>query len=148
MYTKVTNNSFLYQQQTKQAYVAYLDTFSWDFFLTGSTRYELTLKSARRLIERWYERVRLEGCTTLFWVAEPFELKDGHHLHGLLELPNCGKQYYKLMIDWWQWATGNGEGTKEKWNALNLQTYDTKRNAGSYCSKYVMKDRSDYDILC
>jgi len=147
MHTKLQQNGSNYQVELKNAYVEYLDEIPWDYFLTGTTRYDLTLKSARRLIERWYEKVRLEGQSKLFWVAEPFELKDGHHLHGLLQMPGTGPQYFNVMVNWWQWATGNQEGSKENWNALNLKKFDPKRNASGYCSKYLLKAHSDYDIL-
>lgn len=148
MHTNIQNNPYYYRQQTKQAYVAYLDTLPWDFFITGSTRYDLTLKSVRRLVERWYDRIKLMNESMLFWVAEPFELKDGHHMHGLLRMPACSKQYFNLMVDYWQWATGNNEGLKHKWNALHLVNYNPKQGASGYCAKYIMKDHSDYDLLC
>jgi hypothetical protein len=138
----------------KSAYIDYLQTLPWTFFITGSTRYELTLKSVRRLMERWYEAICTER-SRLFWVAEKFELKDGYHSHGLLHIENSDLNFHRL-IDQWQWATGNKaignnsgkiEWQKETWNALNLQKYDPTRGAGGYCAKYVLKSNADYDLL-
>lgn len=125
--------------------------------MTGSTRYELTLKSSRRLAERWFNAIKKDGWL-LFWVAEKFECKDGFHIHGLLSVPKEDPYTFNQLIDHWQLATGNKalsikdghkiEWDKEKWNALNLKRYDKKRGAGGYCAKYVFKCNADYDLLC
>jgi len=146
--TNIQNPFIGYQYQVKEAYVMYLSTIPWDFFVTGTTRYDLTLKSARRLAERWYARIRLLNQTMFFWVAEPFELKDGHHIHGLLKLPDCSKQYFDILTGSWQWATGNSDNEKTKWNYLHLVNYDPRRGAAGYCAKYVLKSHSDFDMLC
>ena len=138
--------------ETKRAVIRYLEALSWTFYLTGSTRYELTLKSTRRLFERWFDKFKVDHAR-LFWVAEKFELKDGYHGHGLLYLPaGPGEDlfpvdYFPALIDQWQWATGNPDRERSKWNALNLSHYDKKRGAGGYCAKYVFKDDADYDLL-
>jgi hypothetical protein len=150
-------------QKVKKCYVSYLETLPWTYFITGSTRYELTLKSTRRLAERWFEAIKTNG-SILFWVAEKFECKDGYHMHGLLYIPNPYKEdtgnvfLFQRLVDHWQLATGNKalsidksnrvEWDKEKWNALNLKRYDKKRGAGGYCAKYVFKRDADYDLLC
>jgi len=156
---KIQNN----QDKIKQAYISYLETIGFDYFLTGSTRYELTLKSARRLAERYFEAIKTEGAI-LFWVGEKFEVKDGYHIHGLLKIPNkYGKAdpdnvfLFQRLIDHWQLATGNKaisnhdgviEWNKESWNALNLSRFKKSKGAGGYCSKYVFKSNADYDLLC
>jgi len=156
--TKVINNS----QKYKQSYIDYLQTIPWTYYFTGSTRYELTLKSIRRLMERWYEGFKTDE-SLLFWVAEKFECKDGYHGHGLLKIKNKYGSLdpdnvflFKGLIDHWQLATGNkaisnDDGTIEwdrsEWNALNLKRYDPKRGAGGYCAKYVFKDNADFDLL-
>jgi hypothetical protein len=144
-------------QKVKKCYVKYLETLPWTYFLTGSTRYELTLKSSRRLAERWFDAIKSEGAI-LFWVAEKFECKDGFHIHGLLSVPKEDHYTFNQLIDHWQLATGNKaisvgndrkiEWDKAKWNALNLKRYDKKRGAGGYCAKYVFKRDADYDLLC
>jgi hypothetical protein len=139
---------------TKKAVISYLEALPWTFYLTGGTRYELTLKSVRRLMERWYNKFKVDQ-SRLFWVAEKFECKDGYHGHGLLYLPEPERavadlfkiDYFPGLIDQWQWATGNKDKDRSKWNALNLSHYDKKRGAGGYCAKYVFKDDADYDLL-
>lgn len=161
MEPKIQNN----YHKLKEAYISYLETLPWTFFLTGSTRYELTLKSVRRLAERFYQYIKNED-SRFFWVAEKFELKDGYHMHGLLSIPNKyedldpdGKILFLNLVDQWQRASGTKtiitktdnsisiEWDKSNWNALNLKKYDKKRGAGGYCAKYVFKNDADYDLL-
>jgi hypothetical protein len=152
----------------KKAVIAYLQTIPWTYYLTGGTRYELTLKSMRRTFDRWFEGYFTENHQTgmrywhpgiktegsiLFWVAEKFEVKDGYHGHGLLYLPDALQKqlfpvdYFPALINQWQRVTGNPDRDRAKWNALNLKHYDKKRGAGGYCAKYVFKDDADYDLL-
>ena len=136
----------------KTAVIDYINSLDWSYYLTGSTRYELTLKSERRLFERWYDSFKAPG-SRLFWVGEKFEVKDGYHGHGLLYLPDdlstdlFPVDHFPALIDRWQWATGNHTHDRKKWNALNLSHYDKKRGAGGYCAKYVFKSDADYDML-
>lgn len=156
--TKVINNS----QKYKQSYIDYLQTLPWTYYFTGSTRYELTLKSNRRLMEYFYEAIKVPD-SMLFHVAEKFECKDGYHGHGLLYLPNKygsldpdNKYLWRQLIDTWQLLAGNkaisndqGKITWDKagWASLNLKRYDPKRGAGGYCAKYIFKSDADYDLL-
>ena len=131
--------------------------------MTGSTRHELTMKSARRLSENWFNKISYSG-DVIFWVAEPFELKDGHHIHALLKT-QC---HFSDMVDLWQWATGNkanavsetGKISWQKkaemsesgivsggWNAVRLENYKKEIGAGKYVMKYILKKRCDYDLL-
>jgi hypothetical protein len=68
----------------KQGYIDYLNSLPWDYFITGSTAFPLTLPSLRRQWERWYSL--LFNYSVLFWVGEKFECRDGYHGHGLLKL--------------------------------------------------------------
>ena len=72
-----------------EALADYLNTQNWDRFCTFTTSYELTLKSARRLMDRTFTNLATNLFTNMplvmFWCAEKFECKDGYHTHGLLE---------------------------------------------------------------
>jgi chitodextrinase len=150
--TNIQINSNKSIPEVKKGYIDYLGTFNWNTFITGTTKYELTLPSARRLVERWYNTFNHVG-TALFWVAEKYEVKDGHHIHALLQ----GNVPYRQLIDNWQWATGNksdfvsAQGDfkwhKDTWNRIDIQKYDNRRKAGGYVSKYVFKKHADYDLL-
>lgn len=147
--TKIQNN----RDKHKQAWISYLESIPFTFYGTGTTRYSLTLASNRRLLERFYKALCIKG-SKLFYVAEPFDLKDGYHSHWLFYIPNNiepfnpdGDFLFKTIINTWQWATGNKDLKKEDWNRIDLQRYDSKRGAGGYCGKYLFKQNSDYDML-
>jgi len=147
------------KKKDQKAYVDWLESFEWNFFITPTTRYQLTLKSARRAIERYHKFMSADtkqNCT-IFWVAEPFEVKDGFHIHALMSVPDHfhERPYFDVIRENWQKVTGswgcvineNGMKVKKKANFIDVQRYDPKRNAGEYCLKYILKEGSDYDIL-
>jgi hypothetical protein len=147
--TKVNINS----QNTKQAWIDYLQALPWTFFITGTTRYPLSLKSNRRLQERFFEALCLRD-SKLFYVAEPFDLRDGYHSHSLFYIPANIKPWnpessflFREIVNTWQWATGNKDLTKENWSRIRITKYDRKRGAGGYCGKYIFKENADYDLL-
>lgn len=75
-------------EEAAQAYVSWLDRFSWDFFATFTTGHTLTLRSARRAMEGFYNEIEpYFPDARMFWVAEPHEVKDGYHTHALLKCP-------------------------------------------------------------
>jgi hypothetical protein len=148
----------------------YLDSLPWDFFITGSTGYTLSLPSARRLAER-YHNMMPAGSTT-FFVSEKFECKDGYHIHELLKI---NRNYYgrfnlnrgdlrqerpeeevsiRTLSELWQKATGNHPRSRDDdqvrwdiWNQIDLRPYMKGVGAHGYCAKYINKKRADYDIL-
>lgn len=146
-----------YRDANVKNLVEYLDTIDWNFFITGTTGYELTLKSARRLAERYHSN--LPPKSLFFWVGESFELKDGYHIHGLIKIPDvpAGKVspiLFNRMVDKWQIATGNkvvendhGALKWEIWNRIDLQPYMKHVGAHGYCAKYINKSKGDYDLL-
>lgn len=115
----------------------------WDYFVTFTTKYELTLPSCRRLMERFHNRIGQESLTKnrLFWVAEHFEAKDGYHAHGLLatEVPfDSLRKIYQIV---------SGARKKKETFRIHLAKYDPALGAAKYCSKYILKRCSDYDFL-
>jgi hypothetical protein len=134
----------------------YLGSLPWDFFVTGSTGYELTLKSARRLAERYSNN--LPAGSKFFWVAEKFECKDGYHIHGLIELADSNLKHdsrsIRILGQLWQLATGNkciennSDGIRwEIWNQIDNSPYMKGLGAHGYCAKYITKRKADYDLL-
>lgn len=150
-----------YRNANVQQFTEYLDTIPWNFFMTGTTGYELTLPSARRLAQRYYNN--LPTGSYFFWVGEKFELKDGYHIHGLIWIPGlpqfkpgqkAGKPLYNALIDYWQIATGNkvidndnGVLKWETWNRIDIQPFMKSVGAHGYCAKYINKKKADYDLL-
>lgn len=147
------------KETNKQDYIDWLDTFDWSFWSTLTTDYELTMKSARRAAERYHEFIKklANGYCKMFFVLEPFDIKDGMHIHALILLPDHfhDKLYYQQLIDAWQICSGKGRRVKDendKWvaqtpNRIELKKYRSDIKASGYCTKYIMKQNSDYDIL-
>ena len=140
------NNGHNPQQKytnSTQQYGDWLKQYDWQYFGTFTTGYEMTIRTARRSMQRFYDETSKAGKTRMFWVAEEFELKDGFHTHALITVPDCLQ--YKNLIDIWQKVSGGKN--KGFWNRIDLQKYDKRRGAGYYVGKYVTKKLTDYDLL-
>lgn len=147
--TKVSN--FLYAQATSK----FLQEQEWSNFCTFTTPYELTLPSARRLMERFHDRITKNIFSgekpKFFWIAEKFECKDGFHTHGLL---HYDKSYFptgcnpvEVLDESYQIVSGARKQTQYKKFRVSFSPYDKSRGAGKYCAKYLMKYCADYDWL-
>ena len=134
----------------------YLDSLPWDFFMTGSTSYSLSLPSSRRLAERYF--VMMPDGSRFFFVSEKFEARDSYHIHGLLDLQGSDLREDRartgVLSQLWQLATGNrcvsndSDGIRwEIWNQIDLRPYMKSVGASGYCAKYINKKQADYDLL-
>jgi len=137
----------------KSEYANYLQTFNWDFFATFTTRYSLTLPSARRVMERLHSRAANKyGGIRLFWVAEPFDCKDGYHTHALVflkdrllkEIPVKPEVDFTCLKQSWDIVS---KSSPVDTNWTTLKRYDPELGACGYVGKYILKKNSDYDLL-
>lgn len=134
---------------------AWLEKTDWTFFCTFTTPYEMTLKSARRLMENYHRKLKENGIfSTMFWVAERFECKDGYHTHALMYVP-CSEDFIPLArttaFESWQKVsvTKTQESTREDgkvFNRADIQKIRPKKGTHYLC-KYVTKPNSDYDLI-
>ena len=144
----------------KDAYIKWInEDFEWSFFATLTTRYEMTEKSARRAAERFFNSLKKisDNECKMFYVTEKFELKDGTHLHALIDLPERFHEFiqYKTIVQAWQLAAGTfhlkkndlGFFEDQEPSRIDLQRYDKIKGAKGYCAKYIFKKNCDYDIL-
>lgn len=141
-----------------------LDTMTWTYFFTFTTRYELSRKSARQLIERTWS-IWKKDCPSVekaFWVAEPHK-QTGYHLHGLIEtdgkdsfstssgdLKSLLKQNeWGLLVKSYQRAAGFGhnEHATEGWHRNKIERIVNVETAKNYLTKYVTKSCEDWDLL-
>jgi len=128
-------------------YVSYLETIEWDFWITGTTNYALTLPSARRLMDRFHNNMKRYSGTLfrdelkIWWVAEPFDLRYGYHLHFLMEAKP--EPRFKEIYTLWNYACKRSEGH----HRCQAERYKPGKGAGAYCAKYILKRNSDYDLL-
>lgn len=122
---------------------AWLSSQEWSYYATFTTGYELTVSSARRAMHRIHDNLdRIAPCQ-MFWAAEPFDVKEGYHTHALLKV-NEGMSY-KSIIDLWQKVSKGGKNNR--WNRIDVQSYDKEKGAGYYLGKYITKRLSDYDFF-
>jgi hypothetical protein len=133
----------------------------WTFFATFTTPYEMTLPSARRLADRVHSMWgrMADGQCRILWVAERNELRDGHHLHALVWMPEHFRQphlhaalceaYSVAAVGGKALSNDGGKVTYERRARIDLQRYDKRRNASGYLTKYMTKSRDllDWDIL-
>lgn len=151
--TKIQSSSLKHRAYSQEL-PKWLDTFDWDFFCTFTTKYTLTVKSGRRLMGRLHDRWQTENRTQsrLFWAAEPFDCKEGYHLHALFGYDNPkGEDWSKQKTDGvsldfallrYGWGAVSGKG-----NASYLSRYQKGKGANHYLAKYITKELADWDFL-
>lgn len=118
-----------------ETWLPYLRTVPWTQYATFTTFRPITLKSARRLMDRVALRVLRPG-EKLFWAAEPFQLgvrAGSYHVHALIETRQSARQ-----IERWYRA---------KHGRADVRQYDRKLGAAAYVAKYMTKGMHDYDML-
>lgn len=128
-------------------YAQWLNKMKWQFFCTFSTKYSMSMKSARRAMERLHSHLsNYYGKVTLFWVAEPFDTLYGFHTHALIYVENpLVKSLKGLIMNAWQ-IVSNGKGGKAN-NHTVLKPYDKKLGANHYVAKYMFTKNADYDLF-
>lgn len=143
----------------KDEYINWINDLDWSFFTTLTTKYELTQKSARRAVERFHRHLKeiSDNQCKIFFVTEKYEVKDGFHVHALIDLPDKFHEFiwYNKIIASWQLAVGtfhkkpdeNGFLQDQKSSRIDLQKYDKIKGARGYCAKYIFKKNTDYDLL-
>ena len=123
-------------------YAEWIGRQTWDFFCTFTTRYTLTMPSARRMMETYgqFLATQCQAPTRLFWVAEPFDIKHGYHTHCLLRVCYEGifpEYKHGILKNCWKKMTGGGR--------CDISRYNKKGGAQKYAAKYIQKKRSDFD---
>lgn len=130
-----------------QAYGNWLNTLTWDYYCTFTTRYQMTVKSARRTMIKLHNHLneRYNCSAKVFWVAEPFDTKYGCHLHALIEVENKTSVTKIDLKNAWQ-VVSKGKGKKE-YNNTTIKEYDKNKGGHFYFSKYLHRQGIDYDIF-
>lgn len=135
----------------KDVWSEYIETIPWNFFCTFTSSYELSLKSARRVMEKYHAKMTIAGRDDwMFWVAEKFKLKDGYHLHALIKT-SLPWDKESLWLLWQDVSVYSGQVSKRSdgkvFNRCDIQKRNFKKRAGSYMCKYLTKSVSDFDFL-
>jgi len=117
---------------SRLGWIAWLNAQQWTYWATFTTRYELSLPSARHMANVIADHC-LDYGDLMFWAAEEFDCRDGYHIHTILR---TALERQKL----WKWAF-------RRYGRSHIQDYDYTLGAGDYVSKYISKRMVDYDII-
>ena len=143
--------------QTVQAMSKWLESSTWTFFVTFTTRYEASPKALRRATERTWNlwKKSCDGPLKFFWVMEKHKHR-GYHTHGLLDCSGCTTEnsdiqtlndYWESTIKAWQRSAGLGR-TEEAMAGIHRNSvalFDNSQGAVTYCCKYLTKQQADWD---
>jgi len=113
----------------------FLDSISFKYFCTFTSREPIYLKSTRRIAERVGKFIHAGSQSTYFWVAEEFDARDGYHFHALMRTP-----YHAIEIFNWYLARFG------RCQLIDNSEPERRLAASYYCSKYITKALTDYDI--
>ncbi len=131
----------------------YLTSVDWQRFCTFTTGYPLSLDSARRLMERFTDRIVNRIFNDLdtikfFWCSELHRTRDSYHCHGLLQYdPDIEKSFDVLPVlnESYQIVTG-GRNTG-KTHRAQFRRYNSNQHAARYCAKYLTDKYHDFDLV-
>ena len=116
------------------AYATWLNSLPWGFYCTFTTRYQMSIHSARRSMDRLQSLLECQYLEkpTIFWAAEPFDTKYGCHLHALIEIKSKTKKTIIHIKDAWQ-IVSKGKGLKE-YNNTTIKPYNRFKGGHFYVS--------------
>jgi hypothetical protein len=138
------------EYETVKQYGAFLDSKPWDFFVTLTTKYDLSVESGRRLIVKLHNNLLLHHPNLhTFFTLEPFDTKDGRHVHGLISFGRdfkgqqiaMGKRSIKK-----EWEKVAGKGRIET-NFTVIRDFVPQGGAHIYVAKYLYKPGAEYDYF-
>ena len=112
---------------------------SWDFFFTVTTRTEST--DPHSLLLRVVRALSGLHVLRAFLVSEPFYLRKGYHVHGLVTLhratssnPNTGRLLWQRL--------------HERFGRSKVEIPRSMSDVANYCAKYLTKsDLDDWVII-
>ena len=122
--------------ETQQIQLAgFLDALNFTHFCTFTTTLPIGLGSTRRIAEKLYFFMGGSRLSSIFWVAEKFEVREGYHFHALIRTP-------LRPVDIWNWYFSRYGRCQIIDNTLPERMLP----ASFYVSKYITKKVSDYDL--
>lgn len=128
------------------AYAEWVQSLApWSTFFTGTFRnmevsrggftYDVGYSeaSAGKSFERWMKR-RLPGVRG-FYGVDPNPSRDGHHIHGLLELSSDVRRK-ELWADWW-----------ERYGTNRIEPIEAIGGCSGYCAKYPLSGSRWWNLI-
>ena len=124
----------------KIALIEFLHERKFDTFATFTTSLPITLKSTRRLAEKFGKEFLAGKAIDFFWCAEPFDVREGYHFHGLINSHQSNdvqlRQTNQMFFDWWV----------SRYGRCQFLPITGTYNAEFYLTKYMTKQLTDYDF--
>lgn len=131
--------------------VNFLHSREFDHFTTFTTSRPIAMQSTRRLAERFAKRFHAgEQCgIEFFWCAEPFDMREGFHFHGLIKDSSFynSEDYRRYWENKQFFADSETQKIKVRMNYGRFDCFkiNKSKNAEFYCTKYITKKLTDYD---
>ena len=134
-------------------WASFLEDRDWHIFTTLTTTRELTLPGARRAMSKLHLLLKQNGYPAeIFWVAEPFDTKEGQHIHALakfsgIEKSDDNKSYVANLKESWQQIVSDNRARVQFERYRNFNSATNEGGANWYVGKYLQKNKSDSDYL-
>jgi len=136
-----TNSSKLIEAQG-----AWLKTFTWDFYFTGTFAHPVTENGARFLLTQYVERLEAASSTNvnMFWAVEKGTIGGNVHVHGLIGntgtlATSCGSESHccASVCATHLWHVGKAQ----------IRPYDANGAAPYYISKTIFFRDSEWGFI-
>ncbi len=117
---------------------------AWSFFCTFTTKFKMKLKSARKMMENFFNLITgRKFKVNIFWVAERFRASENYHLHALIEFIERSAERiengFKAITSVWKIVSKCNE------NYCTVIRYNSSSGANIYLTKYM--NNNDWDVL-
>lgn len=124
----------IYEQ--REQYANWLSNESWDYFFTGTFRFEnITPNGARRAANRFFRGFPTKELIVLF--IESGKLYGKVHLHGLLRFRADQRPTARTIWKWWFDKNGRAK----------VEEIKSAQAVSKYCCKYVIKHMKDETFI-
>lgn len=129
-----------YNNSIRPGMSSWLASHEWDLFTTYTFEEHFSYNSAKKAIERHYERMCKEFKVKypFFYIIEPHSdyNQSGTHIHGLVGPPVGDIQLSGKRMDT-DWQDHEGHGF------VNFRKYKEDHGVDYYLTKYLVKSRYD-----
>jgi hypothetical protein len=141
------------KHQSIEGWASFLDQRDWHIFTTLTTARTLTLPGARRAMSKLHLLLKQNGYPAeIFFVCEPFDVKEGQHVHALakfsgIEKHDDNRHHVNALKESWRQIVSdkNARVQFERYRNYNKET--NEGGANWYVGKYLQKYKSDSDYL-
>lgn len=128
----------MYERNYKlqEQYANWLSKETWDYFFTGTFRFEdISANGARRCVQRFFRGFTTLELGVLF--IESGKLYGKVHLHGLLRF-RTGQRPTARTI-WARWF--------DRYGRAKVEEIESAEAVSNYCCKYVTKQMKDETFI-